>query len=381
MSHNKYIYSILLCLSFVTFINLNGYGQQTPTAESFYQLGKKAQESGNIEDAVLAYTSALDLDSKHTAALYNRGAAYFSMSKYGKALADFNAVLLLQPDDKEAIERRGNVRFMMGQFAEAVEDYTVLLNEKTSPDLLINRAIALKENGQYARANEDFDYAIRLDPTALSAWSGKGECCFLQKKYEDASFAYAKAVEIKPTHYRRRYGFGLTNLKTGNYEVALQNLEEAYKLQPDATTAATLAYCNFKLNNLEKAESFANLAHNMDVRCADAYNVMGLIALQRNTLELAQRLFEETLTWTPTHADALYNLGYTRFLLRNFIEAKADLDKSIAQEPGNGNAYYARASVKIMLDDPNGACSDYQLAQQLTYTPFAEDDASVFCQK
>ena len=55
--------------------------------------------------------------------LNNRGVAYFELGNYESALADFDKVLRLNPDDAEAYFNRGNTKMMLRDVYGACSDW------------------------------------------------------------------------------------------------------------------------------------------------------------------------------------------------------------------------------------------------------------------
>lgn len=73
------------------------------TTQEWFEEGNEWYQTGNMQEAVLAYERALE-DGIHSAALeYNLGNAYFNLSKIGLALVHYERALLLQPNDEEIL--------------------------------------------------------------------------------------------------------------------------------------------------------------------------------------------------------------------------------------------------------------------------------------
>ena len=102
-----------------------------------YDLGMKYLDEGNYEEAILAFTAAIEIDPKRYEAYLGRGEAYLEITKqslpeeaeaaeaYEKALADFLEVIALDDQVTEAYEKGAAVYEAMGDL-EAAED---LLNQ------------------------------------------------------------------------------------------------------------------------------------------------------------------------------------------------------------------------------------------------------------
>lgn len=86
--------SILGCL-----ILLTGCGQTAPTWQEQYDLGLRYLSEGNYEEAIIAFTAAIEIDPKQPLAYVGRGNAYIGSGETSEnltaALADYEKALEL----------------------------------------------------------------------------------------------------------------------------------------------------------------------------------------------------------------------------------------------------------------------------------------------
>ena len=57
--------------------------------------------------------------------------------------------------------------------------------------------------------------------------------------------------------------------------------------------------------------------------------------------------------------------SYPKFVLKDFIGAKSDLNKAIKIKPNEGSFYKLRGNAKYMLNDGKNACIDWSKAATL----------------
>lgn len=57
----------------------------------------------------------------------------------------------------------------------------------------------------YEDAILDYDHAINLNPSYVSAWNNKGIALYRLKRFEDAISCYDKALEVDPNHANAWY--------------------------------------------------------------------------------------------------------------------------------------------------------------------------------
>lgn len=118
---------------------------------------------------------------------YNRGKALFddiaptdpSTRDFGKAIAEFNRAIRLEPGYAEAYRARGYAYFYAGRNARAIEDYSqaIRLDLKTTlhgPSPYLLRGFAWVYERKYKKAIEDYSRAIDLEPENAVAWYNRG---------------------------------------------------------------------------------------------------------------------------------------------------------------------------------------------------------------
>ncbi|MBI2412736.1 MAG: tetratricopeptide repeat protein [Deltaproteobacteria bacterium] len=99
-------------------------------------------------------------------AYYNRGVLHNGAGRYDDAIADFDQMLMLKPDNSDAYYNRALAFSMTGRYREAVEDLTKAIGLRPEdPEAYNNRGGAYVRLGDYDAAVSDFKKAIELDPS------------------------------------------------------------------------------------------------------------------------------------------------------------------------------------------------------------------------
>ncbi len=132
-------------------------------------------------------------------AYLNRGDVFDLMGKPGKAIADYDRAIALDPFMAEAYNGRGIEFSKTGQSARAITDYA--------------RAIALKPG--YADAYND-----------LGTEFGK------EGQYGKAIAVFQKAITLKPDFYKAYYNLAKAFKETGRLDLAIKELDKAISLNP-----------------------------------------------------------------------------------------------------------------------------------------------------
>jgi len=123
-----------------------------------------AHLDADLNEAIALYSEVLAVQPV-AAVLNHRGIAYFALSHYERAIADFTAAIAMAPNDAHAYTNRGLARRMAGDLQGALADldHSLELNPMW-PDTLYGRALTHFDLGNIPAALRDCDRAIAVKP-------------------------------------------------------------------------------------------------------------------------------------------------------------------------------------------------------------------------
>lgn len=124
----------------------------------------QAHLDADLDLAVLLYSKVLAVQPAY--AIYNhRGIAYFTMSEYEKAIADFTLAIEMSPDQVRAYTNRGLAYRMVERHEDALADFDRSLEiDPFWADTLYGRALTHFDMGNIPAALTDCDRAIAVKP-------------------------------------------------------------------------------------------------------------------------------------------------------------------------------------------------------------------------
>ena len=133
-------------------------------ADAHNNLGVLYYQKGLHQEAVTAFTRALELDAKMQVAQRNLEVAYFSTGYYDRRVAALREQLRAAPDDRNARWELGRAYSLLGRFPEAVAEFKELLRHHPN-DLgtMVQLGLAEKASGDLEEAQEWFERALALD--------------------------------------------------------------------------------------------------------------------------------------------------------------------------------------------------------------------------
>ena len=166
---------------------------------------------GDWADAIRWYTRAIRIAPKRTQLLLGRALCFENDDRNEEALADFDAVIALDPGDAAAFHGRGRCR------------------KATSRDLAI----------------ADFTRSIELDASESSVWNDRARARLLAGALDEAESDATRAIELDPTEARAHFTRGLIHHRRGDVVRAIVDYQAAARIEPTEllyVTACTKAH-------------------------------------------------------------------------------------------------------------------------------------------
>jgi tetratricopeptide (TPR) repeat protein len=164
----------------------------------------------------------------HTPDWFERGYCLDRLGRYDDALASFDKMIELNPNDAWAWEFRGGTLDSLGRLDEALASYDKAI--ELDPNFQwawYDRGKVLDLLEHYEEAVASFDKAIELDPNAAWTWYRRGMTLGGLGRYEEAVASFDKAIELDPNAAEAWYGQGMALVDLGRYDDALTSFDNA----------------------------------------------------------------------------------------------------------------------------------------------------------
>lgn len=291
--------------------------------------------------------------------LYDEALEQSAKGNYEAALNNINAAIVIAPKASEAYFLRGTIFEAGGDDVQAVNDYAnaIRLNDSFK-EAYFKRGELFYELGVYDQAIKDFTYLIR------NRGDDDTQAVFFKV---DPTGQEQVQVGTMVTMISSVYAYrGQTYQEIGEYDEAMQDLNEAMKLDSSAQNLVNRALLYDETGDINRAISDLKLAVQMDPKSEIAwFNLIVLdasVELPRDVLNQANfgpmltyqgveaydagrygeadRLFNQALRMNHRDPDLLLNVGRLRIKQERYPEARTHFHAVINMESSRMEAYY-----------------------------------------
>jgi Tfp pilus assembly protein PilF len=180
------------------------------------------------------------------------------------------------------------------------------------------------------------------------------------KRYDAARERLEPIVRVHPGWARAHFLLALTYHEEQRYALARPLFERALELDPQEQAIRPFyGWCLYYLGEAEASERQfgAYLEKNADY--ADAHYALGLIAYDRDQLDVAAERLRTTIRLAAgdprTEGKARARLADVLVRRGELAEARAELERAVALRPDAYEAFYKLSRVLERLGDPAGA--------------------------
>ena len=185
--------------------------------------------------------------------------------------------------------------------------------EKTDPQMFavpFMRGEAAARQQKWEEASAAFQKCLQLNPSFDQAMTGLAHALFSQGNAEGARTWVEKALKYNPQNYRAWYELGFLQLKT-NKAAAVAAYERSVGIQPNfALGRRELGILQVQQEDYEEAAKHLSRAVELGLSDAKLFNFLGIAYSRTNRQGKAIRTFRKALQIDPQLAEAHLNLGY-----------------------------------------------------------------------
>ena len=266
----------------------------TPSVGYYISEAEDAAYEGTVEEAIVAYQRALNLEPNQTEAYIELARLLILYGEPERALEMAQQALVRQPDSARAMAVLGRAYDWLGMPADGVRLCRQAV--QADPTLAVAYAYlaeALVDNGQWFAANDAINTALELDDTDVDVLRNQGYVLENQGNYYGAIDAYRDALEIDDRAVHLHMAIGRNAAALGNLYGAEEAYADAVDLAPDyAIGLDWLGWTQLLLGDYESAEANLLAAIEADDTLGSAYSHLATLYFQQRNYEDAIEFFK-----------------------------------------------------------------------------------------
>jgi tetratricopeptide (TPR) repeat protein len=169
-------------------------------AQSYYKLAATQKELGNLDEAIIHLTKAIELKPDLSWAYNNLGQILVSQGKLEEAIANYRQAIEIEAGLPWFHEHLGNLLRQQGKWNEAVNSYRCAI--KINPELAEvydSLGLALQEQGNLSEAFNSHLQATKIKPENLKFRKNLASVLTKQGKQEEAAIACRYDLPNQPS--------------------------------------------------------------------------------------------------------------------------------------------------------------------------------------
>ena len=231
---------------------------------------------------------------------------------------------------------------------------------------LLERGLALYQQGQFAACVKQYDAVLRMEPSNFDALHLKGLALYQSGAPAEALVLLTKAIRQKDSFPQAHNNRGLTHQALGKRSQALRDFSKAIELN----SGYAEAYCNKanvlrEMGRLPEATAACMQALRLNPNIAEFHNSLGVIHKESSNWPAALVAFETALKLRPNYLEALVNVANVLKSLKRFEDAVTIYNKALALRPDWAEVHGNRGSALKDLERPEDALASFDAAIRL----------------
>lgn len=309
--------------------------------------GERYLAEGKLNEAVIEFKNALQLDVNFVSAVDGLGRAYAAKAWYADAIGELRRAQTLDPDSSAIAADLGRTLLEVGAWQEAgIQAERILSREPGNPQGLYIRAAAALGQGRAAEALQLAREALRGTPTG-DLHRLQGETLLRLGRRGEAEEAFRSALRENAKDAGSVAGLARVSVATHDLATALQRFNEAKGLDPwdpriRMGLAAVLAQSGRTGETLKELEAIEPRARSADVLVA-----LATFYLREGRGREAVPLMEPLVKMAPQAAAPRYLLANAYLLSGRPEDATRELSELDRQRPGNPAVQLRLASTEL----------------------------------
>lgn len=221
---------------------------QSKNFENQKALAAASSWRGNFPQALKEIEEAEKINDKDPDVYVIKGAIYMGLKEYTLAEQNYKKALTLRPDYTSAHFNLCGLYLIQNNFDQVISECGLVVADptyKARANAYTNIGIAYFSKGDMAKARENYEQALKLNPSFVYAHNEMGKLYMSTGRYGEAVNEFQLAVKGYPTYDEAYYNLGLAYLKLNDDVNACEAFRKVMEISPDSESGVnTNRYMN-----------------------------------------------------------------------------------------------------------------------------------------
>jgi tetratricopeptide (TPR) repeat protein len=189
-------------------------------------------QKASIDKAIAEFQAILALQPNDSYSALWLARLYRFENEHGEAEKVLRSVLQHEPDNEQALEQLSQLLMDAGRSQEAVTLLSQAAEDSSSPDLYDMLGDAYSQQKDWPQAEEAYRKAIEQEPDEPTHRQGLAQALIAQNKYRDALAQFKKLSELQPATAENYVRMAEIYRRLGQFDQAQSSLQRAKELAP-----------------------------------------------------------------------------------------------------------------------------------------------------
>ena len=323
-------------------------------------------------EAVDSMRSVIESDTRRTElhtprALACLGYAYLKLSRTEESIAAYRESVQAHPKLLGACSGLAAALMSSGRDEEAVQAFRAAC--RVDPDrvqLRFNLGNILTRTGHRPDAEQEYRHVLRLEPMHGPTLNNLAALLAQRRKFDEAIELLTSIENSDHWTWRPRFNLGLVLARAHRWDEAIVCLHGVMRDFPACARTRILAARTMRCNrqHLDAIEVLDEFLDWGDLK-ATAQELLGLIHDDLGNPVQAMVFWQESLEADPGFARVYSHIARRCLREREFVEARAAIDKSLALSEQRAESWALRGQIDLAVDRIEDAIEAFERALTL----------------
>lgn len=355
---------ILLSIWILLTVVCASYAQ---TTHPFLKKGVTLHEGGKLEAALTAFQKVLVEEPENEMAHFWMGNVYYDQTKMEEAIIAYSLALNLNEQLVDAFIYRGLAQLQTKDFQEAKNDFQAAIELQKESMTYLYLAEACIQLGEPDLGQLYTSEAIIMDADNWEAYALRADLAYAQNQFDLAVADYSKIIDHQASakQLNRR---GNAYLKLNQKTAALQDYQRANQLSPtSAAIAINLVNLQLEIQNSEGLLAVIDRVLNNQPNERALQELRIKVLMDNGDFEGAAAAMKRVEGFDQNDPSFAFSLGMMESKKGNYLAAVEHFTNALNTPENTTEILLARAFVYQKIGDPGKA--EYDLSTVLRKDP------------